>query len=100
MEGFYDEESGQVLPELASPEEARAMLDHPDPRPQYATYERVVIDACIHGPGVANCGHPDCVGNTGFRLVTSSLCPECGGRRGPNLSSTFEKVCLCVRPSS
>lgn len=23
-------------------------------------------DACIHGPGVANCGHPDCVGERDY----------------------------------
>lgn len=28
-------------------------------------------EPCIHGPGVQNCGHPDCVGERQFRTVPS-----------------------------
>lgn len=39
------------------------------------------IDACVHGPGVMRCGHPDCVGAREFGARVASPTPGAQGER-------------------
>jgi uncharacterized protein (UPF0212 family) len=32
-----------------------------------------MTDPCIHGPGVADCGHPDCVGHRAYAAGTPAV---------------------------